>query len=229
MSTVNMFRKEALKKQYQGNNMGESVVVPSQSMNAWIITLLVFIVGLFYFAKTVSIPSVESLPITLSNQNFSSVLLPQRGVIQTHLVANGKEVKVGQNILTVQMLSEGSGEFYSKTLQANRDGFLFQSVPVGQQADAFSAVAYLVEKKHQYHFTIDASSSHMISGQAVVIEAGAWQAEGNIMQVSNDVQQRVMVKLRTPYDVRLLNPNLNHQLRLKTESKTILNMVGQKG
>ena len=115
-----MFRKEALKKQYQGNNMGESVVVPSQSMNAWIITLLVFIVGLFYFAKTVAIPSVEAVPVTLSNQNFSSVLLPQKGVIQAHLLTNGKEVKEGQNILTVQMLSEGSGEFYSKIGPSNK-------------------------------------------------------------------------------------------------------------
>ena len=224
-----MFRKEALKKQYQGNNMGESVVVPSQSMNAWIITLLVFIVGLFYFAKTVAIPSVEAVPVTLSNQNFSSVLLPQKGVIQAHLLTNGKEVKEGQNILTVQMLSEGSGEFYSKMLTANRNGFLFQSVPVGQQADAFSSVAHLVEKKHQYHFTTDLTHSHIASGQTVVIAAGPWQAEGKVVHVSNAVQQQVLVKLRTPYDVRLLNPNLNHQLRLKTESKTILNMVGQTG
>lgn len=222
-----MFRKEALKKQYQGNNMGESVVVPSHSMNAWIMALIAFIVGLFYFAKTVSIPSIESFPVSLSNQNFTSVLLPQRGVIQEHLVANGKEVEAGQRILTVQMISEESGEFFAKTLRANDRGFFFNSVPVGQQANAFSTIAHILEKKHQYHFTMDATHSHIRSGQAVIIEAGAWQAQGTVVQVSDDAQQHVLVKLRVPYDVRLLNPNLSHQLRLKTESKTLFNMVGQ--
>ncbi|PIW60070.1 hypothetical protein [Shewanella sp. CG12_big_fil_rev_8_21_14_0_65_47_15] len=233
MSYLKLFRKEALKHQYQSQEFGDSVIEQPLALNRSLV-ILVAALGLF-FALVISYPlvSTQKYELTVHDSNYLPLVSPIPLTLDRHLLLDGSAVNAKQAVSQVRIFKADSRVEEIDVLLSPEAGYYFANITAGTAVPAFQPLAKILRHNPEniyFFWLIEADPQRFKPGQTVVLQAGTKRASGMIHSIIGPYQNNrlnIGIRLAPPYDLAILTPNVTAELELSVRRDNFFKLLSQ--
>lgn len=233
MSYLKLFRKEALKHQYQSQEFGDSVIEQPLALNRSLI-MLTAALGLF-FTLVISYPlvSTQKYELTIHDSNYLPLVSPVPLTLDRHLLLDGSAVNAKQAVTLVRIFKAGSRVEEIDQLLSPETGYYFASATAGTAILAFQPIAKILRHNPDsiyFFWLIETDLQRFKPGQTVVLQAGTKQASGMINSIVGPYQNNrlnIGIRLVSPFDLTILTPNVTAELELSVRRDNFFKLLSQ--
>lgn len=233
MSYLKLFRKEALRHQYQTQEFGKSVIQQSHVLDKAIVILFIAFGMLIFFALVYPFISRTLLNLNAHESNYFPIVSPVPVVVERHLNIDGSRINHEQAIVQVRSFDPESQLEQVDLLKSSESGIYFAMVNSGSTAQAFQTIAKVLRNNddHLFFFSLAGTKPEQIQpGQWVKIRAGSLWAQGKVHSVIGPFQQgriNVGIQLQLPYDPGLLHPSAEVHLELNVARENFFALLSE--
>ncbi|MDF3125398.1 hypothetical protein [Rheinheimera sp. 1928-s] len=231
MSYLKLFRKEALRHQYQTQEFGKSVIQQSHMLDKSIVIMFIAFGLLIFFALVFPFVSREQLNLEAHESNYFPIVSPVPVVVERHLNMDGSRINREQVIVQVRSFDSKSQLEQVDLLKSSESGTYFAMVNSGSTALAFQTIAKVlrINDDHLFFFSLTGTKPNQIQpGQVVNLRAGSLWARGKVHSVIGPFQQgriNVGIQLQLPYEPSVLHPSADVRLELNVKRNNFFALI----
>ena len=229
MSYLKLYRKEAVKQQFQSKEYGEAVVQQPDGFARSIGMLCICLAVLGLLIAFVPINATKYYAILSHESNYEPLVIPSESVVVKHFIQAGSVVESQTRVAHVRFF-EATGEIKNFTVESSGRGIYFPTVDEGNTSLPYQAIGKVLKRSanQEYWFWVDVSSLSLHVNQKLDIVPNNNAVTGKVRYISSPYlngKAKISLHLNAPFETSILDPNHAIKVRVQQKHKNIFDLL----